>query len=80
MPLPEIELDRVLMKRWLKLFGLRCICLLSHFVAIMDGLDSIGRYPLLMDCFKGGNCAPLHGIAPAGPNTTQAPIPKVYIQ
>lgn len=76
MGLPELEIDHVLLKRWLKLFGLRVAVLAAHFIAIADGLGSVGRYPLLLKCAKGGSCPLLKQPAPPPSvgNTTAKPV------
>ena len=56
MGLPELEIDHVLMKRWLKLMCLRVAVLGAHFISISDALNSAGRYPILQQCYKGGPC------------------------
>lgn len=50
----EVEVDKILLKRWLKLFIFRVMVLGAHYIAVMDALASMGKYPTLRATFTSG--------------------------
>lgn len=69
-----VEVDKLLLKRYLKLLALRTIVLASHYIAVMDALLSVSKYAQILQGSTTDNVDLHFNLTNVTTTTTIAPI------